>query len=84
MFTVYVLKSKNHNFHYIGHTKNLDKRLKAHNYGKVKSTKAYKPFKVIYTENFDSKSKAFKREMYLKSGEGNYWLRDKLKNENLW
>jgi putative endonuclease len=78
MFTVYVLKSIKHVYHYIGHTKNLDGRLKAHNYGKVRSTKAYRPYKVIYMENYKTRAEAFKREMFLKSGKGNLWLINKL------
>ena len=84
MYKVYVLKSIKDNFHYIGHTHNIETRLKAHNWGKVRSTKSHKPFQIIYIEEFSDKSSAFKREMYLKSGEGNYWLRDKLKEEGVW
>ncbi|MBU0711132.1 GIY-YIG nuclease family protein [bacterium] len=84
MYTVYVLKSTSHNFHYIGHTSDITKRHKTHNSGKVRSTKAYRTFTIIYTEEFNDKSSAFKREMYLKSAEGNAWLRTKLKRDNVW
>ncbi|MBO8130878.1 MAG: GIY-YIG nuclease family protein [Candidatus Marinimicrobia bacterium] len=80
MFKVYVLKSLKDNYHYIGHTANLEKRLKEHNKGKVRSTKPHRPFKIIYTESYHNRSSAFKREMYLKSFVGNIWLRKKLKN----
>ncbi|MEW6652758.1 MAG: hypothetical protein AB1394_04720 [Bacteroidota bacterium] len=33
---------------------------------KVKSTKAYVPWKIVYLEHFESKSEAFKREMQIK------------------
>jgi putative endonuclease len=52
----------------------MEKRLKRHNQGKVKSTKAYKPWKVIYTEEFSTKSEAFQREMFFKSIEGYKYL----------
>jgi len=84
MYTVYVIKSDVRSFHYIGHTSNVVTRLKVHNYGKVQSTKAYRPFQIIYTEKFTDKSSAFRREMYLKSAEGNIWLRNKLKQDEIW
>ncbi|MCD6337609.1 MAG: GIY-YIG nuclease family protein, partial [Candidatus Marinimicrobia bacterium] len=48
-YFVYVLKSIKNNFHHIGHTHNLEKRLKIHNKKKVRSIKRYIPFKIIYT-----------------------------------
>ena len=52
---------------YIGNTADLDKRLKEHNAGRTKSTKAYVPWKVIYTENYETKSQAVRREFEIKS-----------------
>jgi len=60
--------------HYYGHTSDMEKRLNRHNQGKVKSTKAYKPWKVIYTEEFSTKSEAYQREMFFKSIEGYKYL----------
>ena len=67
MFTVYVLKSLVKNRFYIGHTADLDKRLREHNAGRTRSTKAYAPWNVIYTENYGTKSQAVKRELEIKS-----------------
>ena len=61
MYFVYILRSKKSERYYIGHTSNIVKRLKGHNSGKVKSTKAYAPWEVVYSEQFGSKSKAFQR-----------------------
>ena len=77
MFVVYILKSDKNGRHYYGHTKNLDNRLKLHNSGRVRSTKAYKPWKVIYTETYATKSSAYKREMFFKSIEGYKYLNSK-------
>lgn len=71
MFTVYVLKSDSQNYHYIGHTKKLKHRLKAHNAVKVRLTKGHRPFTVIYTEEYRTKLKFTTREYYLKSPAGN-------------
>ena len=67
LYTVYILKSMVRDRFYIGHTADLDKRLKEHNAGRTKSTKAYVPWKVIYTENYETKSQAVRREFEIKS-----------------
>lgn len=66
MFYVYVLKSKINNDIYVGYSKNLKNRFKAHNSGKVKSTKAYKPWILVYYEAYKNKEDATKREKQLK------------------
>lgn len=76
MFIVYILKSETTNKHYYGHTKDLDQRLKAHNNGRVRSTKSGRPWKVIYCETFSSKSEAYKRELFFKSIDGYNFLKD--------
>jgi hypothetical protein len=35
-------------------------------------------------ENYKTRAEAFKREMFLKSGKGNAWLRNKLIKKGLW
>ena len=70
MYQVYILKSEKIDRHYIGHSDNLEKRVNIHNRGLVKSTKAYRPWKIIYTESADNKNDAYKREMQIKSYKG--------------
>ena len=72
----YILQSKANQRFYYGSTQDLDQRLKAHNSGKVRSTKAHRPWAVYYVEEFETKSEAFKREQFFKSIEGYNWLRD--------
>ncbi|MFA6077090.1 MAG: GIY-YIG nuclease family protein [Candidatus Paceibacterota bacterium] len=67
MFKVYILKSLNYNRYYIGHSADVEKRLREHNIGKVHSTKAYKSWKIVYIENKPSKKEAYAREMQIKS-----------------
>jgi len=52
-------------------------RLKAHNTGKVKFTKGHRPWEIIYTEEFASRSEARKRELFFKSIDGYKWLKEK-------
>lgn len=66
MYYIYVLKSLLNGDMYIGYSTNLKIRFGAHNYGKVKSTKAYRPWVLVYYEAYRAKSDATKREKQLK------------------
>ncbi len=70
MFYVYILKSVKTNRFYIGVTSDVIKRLRSHNKGYTRSTKPYKPWKIVYTEEFSDKNQAYKREFHLKSPKG--------------
>ena len=75
MYNVYVIQSQKNGFLYVGMTSNLKIRLKYHNQGRVFSTQAYRPWKLVYNEDgFDSVS-ARKREKYFKSGCGKEFLK---------
>ncbi len=74
MFTVYILLSEKDNNRYIGFTDNIERRLTEHNLGKVKSTKNRQPLKLIYTEKYENKSDAMKREKYFKTHPGRNFL----------
>ena len=67
-YFVYVLGSLKHSKQktYVGWTKDLSERLRKHNQGKgAKSTKG-RNWKIIYSEIYNSKKKAMRREYYLK------------------
>lgn len=70
MYFTYILKSAHHGRHYIGSCEGLEKRLKEHNQGKMKSTKAFKPWVLIYQECFETRGEARKRENQIKSYKG--------------
>jgi len=70
MYYVYIIKSIATGKFYTGVTENIEKRLKNHNQGGTKSTKPYKPWKIVYKEIFADKHQAYKREFYLKSPKG--------------
>jgi len=69
-FYVYILRSKMISRYYIGHAEDIDNRLSMHNKGYVKSTKAYRPWELIYTEEYETKNEAYKRELEIKSYKG--------------
>lgn len=74
MIKVYVIDSLKRNFRYVGITNNLNRRLRAHTKGGVRSTAAHNPFKIIYTEDFKNYAEAREREIFLKSGQGRKFL----------
>jgi len=76
-YFAYILKCIDSNRYYYGHSADPLIRLKYHNQGKVRSTKAYRPWKLFYTEEFPTKSEAAKREFFFKSIDGYLYLREK-------
>jgi len=74
MIFLYVIKSLNHNFRYVGITNNIKRRIRQHNIGYNISTRKYKPFKLLLTENFNNYKEAREREIFLKSGQGRKFL----------
>ena len=61
-YFVYVLLCADQTF-YTGYTDDLEKRLKTHNAKKgAKYTRSRTPLKLVYSEKFESKSEAMKRE----------------------
>lgn len=79
MFFNYVLQSiKNGNL-YKGYTSDLRKRIYEHNSGLNRSTKAYKPWKLVYYEACLNEEDAKRRENYLKTSQGERFLKRRLK-----
>jgi len=78
---VYVLRSLEDDFYYTGYTSDLEKRLKEHNNGKVKSTRHRKPFDLVYFEGSRNKNDALHREKYLKSTYGKRYIKHRIKND---
>ena len=70
MYCVYILKSLTTGRFYTGVTNDIKERLKNHNKGGTKSTKPFKPWRIVYKEEFTDKRLAYKREFYLKSPKG--------------
>lgn len=75
MFFVYILQSEKSGKYYTGHTNNIDVRLNEHNSNLSFSTKNKGPWKLVYAEEFATRSEAMKREKFLKSGKGRELLK---------
>ena len=80
LYYVYVLKSINHSFIYVGFTENLKNWIIQHNNKEEQSTKAYAPFELIHYEAYRSEKDAKRRELYLKTAKGRTTLRYMLKD----
>jgi putative endonuclease len=76
MFTVYILKSLKDHKRYIGFTENLERRIREHNSGLVKSTKHRRPLILIHTDNFETKKEAEDKEKFYKTGKGREFLNE--------
>ena len=76
MYFVYALRSEVKNYIYVGLTDNVEHRVSQHNNGYERTTKPYRPFKLILVESFPTREQARIREKYLKSGVGKAFLKN--------
>lgn len=75
MYYVYVLKSLNKNFTYVGYSTDIKQRFIYHQNGYVKSTKSFRPFEIVFYEAYKDMADAKRREKYLKTDKGKSTLR---------
>ncbi len=75
-YYTYILQSEKNKRRYFGSCEDICVRLDMHNSGKVKSSKAYIPYVLLYFEIFETRSAAFQREMYFKSVDGYKFLKE--------
>jgi putative endonuclease len=66
-FYFYVIQSQLDGSFYKGQTGELEDRMKRHNGGRSSFTRQKRPWKLVYTEEFKTRSEAAKREAYFKS-----------------
>ena len=75
MFFVYVISSQMRSYLYVGLTNNLKRRISQHQQGKERTTRPFRPFKLIYHKWCPTRQEARNREKYLKSGVGKEWIK---------
>lgn len=78
-YYTYIIESKKGEKRYAGVTNNLRKRFWQHNNGKSPYTKSRGPWKLIYYEASLNKEDAVSRELFLKSGIGKRYLKNRTK-----
>ena len=79
MFYTYVIQSTKSDYWYTGSTSDLRKRFNQHNSGKATYTKKRGPYKLIYYEACLNEQDVRARELFLKSGMGKRYLKNRLK-----
>ena len=82
MYFVYLIQSDIDNSFYVGYSQDPNKRLLAHNNGESTYTRRKMPWKLVYIEEYNSKSEALKREKFLKAQRNTEFYK-KLINESL-
>ncbi|MCU4158358.1 GIY-YIG nuclease family protein [Carboxylicivirga sp. A043] len=82
MYHVYVLYSLRYNKIYIGFTSDLEQRLLSHNVLSTKGyTVKYRPWSLLFTESYENKADAMKREKQLKGGKGRAFIWNVIKEK---
>ena len=76
MYYVYIIESVVDGDYYKGFTINYQRRLKQHNEGKSEFTKTKSPWKLVFVQQFESKTEALIHERKLKKCNKQYlrWL----------
>lgn len=59
-YSVYVLYSEKYKKHYTGFTSNLENRVLSHNELGKDWTAKYRPWKLVFTKDFDSKKRRYR------------------------
>ncbi|MEC4049667.1 GIY-YIG nuclease family protein [Flavobacterium sp. SUN046] len=75
-FIVYILFSQTKNRYYIGFTSNIQERIIRHNQKSKGFTGNVNDWKIVYTEKYDSKEEAHKRELQIKSWKSRVKIQD--------
>ena len=65
-FYVYILQSESADRYYVGQTKDLQKRLAYHNSNYSLSLRNRGPWRLVHSEEYNTRSEAVRRELYIK------------------
>ena len=79
MWKVYIIYSEKIDRYYNGITDDIDWRLERHNLGWGRYTKRGIPWKVVYTEECDTKSEALMREREIKNRKSKKYIETLIK-----
>ena len=80
MYYVYIIFSAKINKYYVGSTENLELRIIKHNLGTTRYTSQTNDWKIVYCENYQSKTEALKRENEIKRKKSRKYIEDLLKS----
>ena len=80
MHYVYVLQSQKDNSYYVGYSADPVNRLTKHNKSNKGYTAKKKPWQLMYTESYETKLEALKREKFIKAQKSKIFI-EKLINQ---
>ena len=79
MWKMYIIYSKKIDRYYTGVTDDIEWRLERHNQGWGRYTKRGIPWVVVHTEDYNTKSKALKREREIKNRKSRKFIENLIK-----
>jgi len=82
IYHVYILQSLFDRSYYIGYTKDLTKRVLQHNRSKTGYSARKVPWELVYSESFNDKSAAIKRERFLKAQKSRDFIKRLISSQN--
>jgi putative endonuclease len=75
-FFLYILQGDKDGRYYVGITNSLEARISQHNRGVGKSTRSSRPWRLIYTEEYRTRSEATRREKKIKSQKSRAYIQN--------
>ena len=81
-FYVYILHSKKLDKYYVGQSENLEQRLQSHLAGISGYTSKAEDWVIVYTEVFESRVEAIKRENQIKKKKSRKYIEWLIQNKN--
>ncbi len=79
-FCVYIIYSEAIDQYYVGHSSDLTDRLFRHNNSGSKATKKANDWKIVYTESYETRSEATRRESEIKKKKSRKYIEQLLVN----
>jgi putative endonuclease len=73
-YFIYILQSEKDGTYYIGHTSDLEARLRRHNQGRSAYTRNKAPWRLLYKEVLNSKAEVMNREREIKGKKGREYI----------
>ena len=80
-FFLYILQSEKNRKYYIGITKDIEIRLNQHNRGVGKSTRSNRPWRLVYTEEYNTWSEAAIREKQIKNQKSRAYIENLISSD---
>jgi len=73
-FYLYILKSEKSGRYYVGQTDDLEERVRYHNSNYSKALRNRGPWKLLYSEAYESRSEAVRREREIKRQKDRHYI----------